>query len=57
MLRTIEESASFDLLSAIKNAKKDKSYFILGSVKGSYALTHIGEDHVKLLEINQEEDK
>lgn len=57
MLRTIEESASFDLLSAIKNAKKDKSYFILGSAKGSYTLTHIGEDHVKLLEISQKEDK
>lgn len=57
MLRTIEESASFDLLSSIKNAKKNKSYFILGSIKGSYALTHIGEDHVKLLEIDHEEDK
>lgn len=57
MLRTIEESASFDLLSAIKNAKRDKNFFILGSVKGSYILTHIGEDHVKLLEISQKEDK
>ncbi|MBD5134293.1 MAG: hypothetical protein HDT38_07490 [Clostridiales bacterium] len=57
MLRTVEERTSFDLVSAIKNAKKDKNYFVLGSDKGSYKITHIGEDHVKQLETDQKEDE
>ena len=57
MLRTIEEGASFDLLAAITNAKKDRNYFSLGSAPKTYNLTHIGEDHVKQLEIHGEEDK
>lgn len=57
MLRTIEESASFDLSAAIKNAKKNKNCFTLGSTKGSYTLSYIGEDHVKLLKVSQEENK
>lgn len=50
MLRTIEEVVNFDLLAAISNAKNRKSYFITGTKKGTFALHHIGEDHVRLLE-------
>lgn len=57
MLRTIEEGTSFDLSAAISNAKKDKNYFSLGPAPKTYNLTHIGEDHVKQLEIHWEEDK
>ena len=57
MLRTIEEGASFDLLSAISNAKKDRNYFNLGAASKTYNITHIGEDHVKQLEVHGEEDK
>ncbi|NLH45115.1 MAG: hypothetical protein GX451_03165 [Acholeplasmataceae bacterium] len=50
ILRTLDENASFDLASAISNAKNKKSYFIPDSSNGSFKLTHIGEDHVKTLE-------
>lgn len=57
MLRTVDESTSFDLFSAITNAKKNKNYFVNGSNPRSYTITHIGEDCVRKLEFNQEEDK
>lgn len=57
MLRTVEESTSFDLFSAIANAKRSKNYFVNGSTPRSYTITHIGEDYVKKLEISQREDK
>lgn len=50
MLRTIEETRSINLLAALKNAKNRKSYFITGSKKGTFAIHHIGEDHIKSLE-------
>lgn len=51
MLRTIEETVSFDLEGAITNAKNKKDFFVSGEGKGVYTLYHIGEDHVKTLEI------
>lgn len=51
MLRTIEETVSFDLEGAITNAKNKKNFFVPGEGKGVYTLYHIGEDHVKTLEI------
>ena len=50
MLRTIEEGASFDLAAAIRNARNNKNYFTDIS-NGAYRIHHIGEDHVKSLEI------
>ena len=50
MLRITEEKASFNLLSAIKNAKNQKSYFNVGTESSTYSINHIGEDHVKALE-------
>lgn len=50
MLRIAEEKVSFDLLSAIKNAKNQKSCFITGTESNTYAINHIGEDRVKSLE-------
>lgn len=47
ILRTVNESTSFDLLSAIANAKRSKNYFVNGSTARSYTITHIGEDHIK----------
>lgn len=57
MLRTIEESTSFDLAAAIRNGKNLKNYFILDSNSEAYKLHHIGEDHVKALEITKEVHK
>lgn len=57
LLRTLEESASFDLLSSITNAKTKKNYFISGSSAGTYTLNHIGEDHVKALKLTRKDDK
>lgn len=53
LLRTIEENTSFDLAAAIRNAKNQKNYFILDSTSGAYKLYHIGEDHVKVLELQE----
>lgn len=53
MLRTIEENTSFNLAAAIRNAKNRKNYFILDSTSGAYKLHHIGEDHVKVLELQE----
>ena len=50
MLRTIGEAANFDLASSISNAKKQKSFFVAGTKRGTYAINHIGEDRVKSLE-------
>ena len=50
MNRFFLEVVNFDLLAAISNAKNRKSYFITGTKKGTFALHHIGEDHVRLLE-------
>lgn len=50
MLRTIEETININLVAAIANAKSRKSYFITGSKKGTFAIHHIGEDHIKSLE-------
>jgi hypothetical protein len=47
MLRTAEESASFNILSALKNGKNQKQYFTLGTRSGYYCINHIGEDHIK----------
>ncbi len=52
ILRTVDESTSFDLPSAITNAKRLKNYFTNGSTKGSYSITHIGEDYIKKLKID-----
>lgn len=57
ILRTVEESTSFDLFSAITNAKRNKNYFMNGSIPKSYTITHIGEDYIKKLEIDQKEDE
>lgn len=52
ILRTVDESTSFDLPSAITNAKRLKNYFTNGSTKGSYSITHIGENYIKKLKID-----
>lgn len=46
ILRIVGEGTSFDLAAAIRNAKKDKSYFTSGANVGEYKLNHIGEDYV-----------
>lgn len=57
VLRTVNEGTSFDLLAAIANGKRTKNYFANGSSARSYTITHIGEDYIKKLEINQKEVK
>lgn len=44
-LRTLGESASFDIGKALHNAKNSKSYYVLTDA-GKFKITHIGEDHV-----------
>ncbi|MBC1632456.1 hypothetical protein HB948_03355 [Listeria welshimeri] len=50
ILRTIDENASFDILSALKNSQHRKNHFIYDRDSNSFKLHHIGEDYVKILE-------
>lgn len=51
LLRTVGENTSFDIKSVLPNARRKRNFFTYGSQKGFYAITHIGEDHVKDIEI------
>lgn len=54
ILRTVGEGASFNLGAAIRNAKKDKSYFVSGTNPGAYKLSHIGDDYVATLIVKED---
>lgn len=54
MLRTINESINFNIISALNNGMHSKNYFTYNSDTKAYTLTYIGEDQVKALEIHTE---
>jgi len=49
LLRTADQPISFDIDSALSNAKNLKSYFVAGTIKGKFKIHYVGEDLVKKL--------
>lgn len=54
MLRTINESITFNILAALNNGTHSKNYFSYNTESKVYNLTYVGEDRVKALEISKE---